>query len=112
MMRATIAVIATTMIGVAHAANEPLSFSCSGTMIEPTALTASPKSVRLVLSPPQKIEIDLGQGFSKAQAMSDNRIQLKFRTKEFTGEFFHYTYDLFFIYKSGHLARFTCQPSP
>jgi hypothetical protein len=111
MRRATIVVITTTMIGAAHAANEPLRFSCSGTMIEPTALTASPKTVRLVLNS-QKIEIDLGQGFSNAQVMSDNRIQLKFRTKDFTGEFFHYTNDLFFIYKSGHLARFTCQPSP
>jgi hypothetical protein len=43
--------------------------------------------------------------------MSDNQIQLKFSTKEFVGEFFHYTNDLFLIYKSGHLARLTCAPA-
>jgi hypothetical protein len=31
----------------------------------------------------------------------DNKVQLKFRTKDFEGEYFHYTGDLFFIYKSG-----------
>ena len=43
-----------------------------------------------------------------ARVVSDNKIQLKFRTKDFEGEYFHYTGDLFFIYKSGHLMRLTC----
>src|SRR5215813_3867459 len=34
---------------------------------------------------------------------------LKFRTKDFEGEYFHYTGDLFFIYKSGHLMKLMCQ---
>ena len=34
------------------------------------------------------------------------QIQLKFR---FEGEYFHYSGDLFFIYKSGHLMKLTCQ---
>jgi hypothetical protein len=34
---------------------------------------------------------------------------LKFRTKDFEGEYFHYSGDLFFIYKSGHLMKLTCQ---
>jgi hypothetical protein len=37
--------------------------------------------------------------------VSDNKFQLKFRTKDFEGEHFHYTGDLFFIYKSGHLMK-------
>jgi hypothetical protein len=41
--------------------------------------------------------------------LSDNKIQLKFRTKDFEGEYFHYTGDLFFIYKSGHLMKLMCQ---
>ena len=43
------------------------------------------------------------------RVVSDNQIQLKFRTKDFEGEYFHYTGDLFFIYKSGHLMRLMCQ---
>jgi hypothetical protein len=39
---------------------------------------------------------------------SNNKIQLKFETKEFVGEYFHYTGDLFLIYPSGRLARLSC----
>ena len=46
----------------------------------------------------------------RVRVVSDNRIQLKFRTKDFEGEYFHYTGDLFFIYKSGHLMRLMCKP--
>ena len=76
-------------------------------MIEPTSLAPSPKSLQLTLSP-AKVAINLGQGDSNARVLIDNKIQLKFQTKEFVGEFFHYTGDLFLIYKSGHLARLTC----
>ena len=44
-----------------------------------------------------------------ARVVSDNKIQLKFSTKEFEAEYFHYTGDLFFIYKSKHLMRLTCE---
>jgi len=52
----------------------------------------------------------MGQGNVSARVVSDNGIQLKFRTNDFTGEFFHYTNDMFLIYKSGHLARLACTP--
>jgi hypothetical protein len=39
---------------------------------------------------------------------SSNKVQLKFETKEFVGEYFHYTGDLFLIYPSGKLARLNC----
>jgi hypothetical protein len=42
---------------------------------------------------------------------SNNKIQLKFATREFVGEYFHYTGDLFLIYKSGQLARLSCSPA-
>jgi len=87
-------------------------FCVRNTRIEPASLASSPKSMQLVLGPARKIAIDLGQGDPLAPVTtSDNKIQLKFRTKEFVGEFFHYTGDLFLIYKSGHLARLTCMPS-
>jgi hypothetical protein len=75
-------------------------------MIEPSSLAASPKDVQLTLGPSRKIII----GDADARMLSDNKIQLKFQTKDFSGEFFHYTADLFLIYKSGHLARLLCKP--
>ena len=86
-------------------------FSCNGTIRESTGLAPSPKTGRLIVSPANKISLDLGQGDLKARLMSDNKIQLKFSTKEFTGEFFHYTGELFLIYKSGDFAKLTCTPS-
>jgi hypothetical protein len=66
------------------------------------------RATGLSLGPMHKISIDLGQGDSSARETSNNKLQLKFQTKEFVGEFFHYTGDLFLIYKTGHLARLTC----
>jgi hypothetical protein len=96
---------------VGHAAESARQFSCAGTMIEPDATSQSDRSLRLSLGPGQKIGLDLGQGIVSAHPVSDNRIQLRFRTNEFTGEFFHYTNEMFLIYKSGHLARLACTPS-
>jgi hypothetical protein len=90
-------------------AEDALQLTCSGTMIEPSAMSPSPETVVLTLGPAQKITLDLGKGVVNARKVSDNKIQLKFRTKDFEGEYFHYTGDLFFIYKSGHLMKLTCQ---
>ena len=75
------------VMNAAYAAEDSRRFSCNGNMIEPTSLAPSPKSVQLVVNPAHKVSIDLGQGDSTARVMSDNNIQLKFRTKEFVGEF-------------------------
>jgi hypothetical protein len=82
--------------------------TCSGTMIEPSAMSRSPETVILTLGPAQKLTLDLGQGAVNARKVSDNKIQLKFRTRDFEGEYFHYTGDLFLIYKSGHLMKLMC----
>jgi hypothetical protein len=111
MFRTAAAVVALmTVFDVAQAAQPLRQFSCNGGMIESTRLAPVPKSGQLTLGP-NKISLDLGQGDLKPTLMSDNQIQLKFRTKEFVGEFFHYTNDLFLIYKSGHLARLSCAPT-
>jgi hypothetical protein len=78
-------------------------------MIEPSAMSPSPETVVMTLGPAQKITLDLGKGVVNARRVSNNKIQLKFRTKEFEGEYFHYTGDLFFIYKTGHLMKLMCQ---
>jgi hypothetical protein len=90
-------------------AEDARQFTYSGTMIEPSAMSPSPETVVLTLGPAQKVTLDLGKGVMNARRVSDNKIQLKFRTKDFEGEYFHYTGDLFFIYKSGHLMKLMCQ---
>jgi hypothetical protein len=94
---------------IAVFAEDARQLTCSGMMIEPNAMSQSPETVMLTLGPAQKVTLDLGQGVVNARRVSDNKIQLKFRTKDFEGEYFHYTGDLFFIYKSGHLMKLTCQ---
>jgi hypothetical protein len=96
-------------ISIAVFAEDARQLTCSGMMIEPPALSQSPQTVILTLGPARKITLDLGRGVMNARFVSDNKIQLKFRTKDFEGEYFHYTGDLFFIYKSGHLIKLTCQ---
>jgi hypothetical protein len=98
------------MATIALGAEDTQRLRCEGTMIEPAAVSQSPETVKLALGPARKISLDLGKGAIKARVVSDNRIQLKFRTKDFEGEYFHYTGDLFFIYKSGHLMRLMCKP--
>ena len=103
--------VGVTDLGLTSIANaeEAQQLTCTGMMIEPTAMSQSPETVVLTLGPAQKITVDLGQGAVSARKVSDNKIQLKFRTKDFEGEYFHYSGDLFFIYKSGHLMKLTCQ---
>jgi hypothetical protein len=105
----TLALLLIAFSSIAVFAEDARQLSCSGTMIEPSAMSPSPEIVVLTLGPAQKITLDLGKGVVNARKVSDNKIQLKFRTKEFEGEYFHYTGDLFFIYKSGHLMKLTCQ---
>jgi hypothetical protein len=93
---------------VAVFAEDAGQLTCSGMMIEPPALSQSPETVILTLGPARKVTLDFGQGVVNARRVSDNKIQLKFRTKDFEGEYFHYTGDLYFIYKSGRLMKLTC----
>ena len=90
-------------------AEDARQFTCSGSLIEPSAMSPSPETVVLALGPAQNVTLDLGKGMVSARRVSDNKIQLKFRTKDFEGEYFHYTGDLFLIYKSGHLMKLMCQ---
>src|ERR1700730_2289661 len=89
-------------------AEDARQLTCNGTMIEPSAMSQSPETVILTLGPAQKLTLDLGQGAVNARKVSDNKIQMKFRTEDFEGEYFHYTGDLFLIYKSGHLMKLMC----
>ena len=68
-----------------------------------------PIDLNVTLGEGKKLSMKIGEGAVLApRTISDNKIQLKFATKEFVGEFFHYTGDLFLIYPSGQLARLNC----
>ena len=92
----------------ANAQSTSTQLGCNGLLIEPTNKATSPKALQLTISS-GKVGIDFGSGNIAAKVESNNNIQLKFKTDEFVGEYFHYTGDLFLIYKSGHLARLTCK---
>jgi hypothetical protein len=92
----------------AYAQSTSMRLGCDGQMIEPTSKAASPKALQLTISS-GTVGVNLGTGDIATTVESNNNIQLKFKTDEFVGEYFHYTGDLFLIYKSGHLARLTCK---
>jgi hypothetical protein len=109
MFRTSILALIFALTSVTVFAEDAQQLTCSGMMIEPPALSQSPETVILTLGPARKVTLDVGRGAMNARLVSNNKIQLKFRTKDFEGEYFHYTGDLFFIYKSGHLMKLTCQ---
>jgi len=89
-------------------------FSCKGQLIRDASPDVQPKPIDLnvTLGEGKKLSMKTGEGAVFApRTISDNKIQLKFATKEFVGEYFHYTGELFLIYPSGQLARLTCSPS-
>ena len=105
--------IAFLTMDVAQAADS-LKISCAGDMIEPGGVKKSPTTLTAIFSPASKatkVLVDLGKGSVSSVVLSNNPLQLKFRTKDFTGEYFHYSGDMFLIYRSGHLTRLTCTPS-
>jgi hypothetical protein len=106
MFRTSLIVLSSLATMIATAAGQPATLACSGSLLEPTGSAPSPTSATLVLGPP--VSIDTGKGARRASIVSNNKIQLRFKTKDFTGEYFHYTGDLFLIYRSGHLARLAC----
>ena len=86
-------------------------FSCKGQLIRGGSADAQPSPIDLnvTFGERKKLSMKTGEGAILSPRMiSDNKIQLKFETKEFVGEYFHYTGDLFLIYPSGHLARLNC----
>jgi hypothetical protein len=108
---AIFAMILANSIAAGNAEAKPSEFSCTGVKIEPASLAQSPMTVKLNLVSARKMTINLGNADIKNTVTNDDQITLHFRTKDFTGEFFHYTNDLFLIYRSGHLAKLTCTPA-
>jgi hypothetical protein len=115
MVRATVLavgslILLTMMVGAGRAAERQ--FSCKGQVIqEMTDPAVQPKPIDLNVTLGAKNELTITTDDGKKLApriTGNNKIQLKFATKEFVGEYFHYTGDLFLIYNSGPLARLSC----
>jgi hypothetical protein len=87
-------------------------FSCKGQVIRgETDPAAQQKTLDLnvTLGDENTLSMKTGDGKTLApRVTSNNKLQLKFETKEFVGEYFHYTGELFLIYPSGELARLNC----
>jgi hypothetical protein len=97
--------------GARTAAAAATQFACTGVKIEPVSMKQAPITVKLNLVSAHKIALNLDNSDVKNTVTSDDQITLHFRTRDFTGEFFHYTNDLFLIYHSGHLAKLSCTPA-
>ena len=86
--------------------------SCKGQVIHEATNPsdqAKPIDMNVTLGDNNKLSVKTGEGKTLApRVTSNNKIQLKFATKGFVGEYFHYTGDLFLIYPSGELARLNC----
>ena len=87
-------------------------FSCKGQVVQGETDPAAPQKtldLNVTLSDKNKLSMKTGDGkVLTPRITSNNKIQLKFATKDFVGEYFHYTGDLFLIYSSGELARLSC----
>jgi hypothetical protein len=87
-------------------------FSCRGQVVQGVTDPAAQQKtldLNVTLGDKSKLSMKTGDGKMLAPRItSNNRVQLKFATKEFVGEYFHYTGDLFLIYPSGELARLSC----
>lgn len=103
-------ILLTTMVVPGQAADQQ--FTCKGQVVqEKINPAAQPKPIDLSVTLGDKNKLSLRTSDGKTLAprvTSNNKIQLKFVTKEFVGEYFHYTGDLFLIYNAGPLARLNC----
>jgi hypothetical protein len=101
-----------TMVGPSYAAEQQ--FLCKGQLVQQMPDPAiQPKRIDLnvTLGGKDKLSLIVGNDKLATRVTSNNKIQLKFVTKEFVGEYFHYTGDMFLIYNSGPLARLSCAAS-
>jgi hypothetical protein len=100
-----------TMMAVPGVAAEQ-QFSCKGQVVQDMtdpAVQAKPIDLNVTLGDKNKLSMTIVDGKKLAPRVThNNKIQLKFATKDFVGEYFHYTGDLFLIYNAGQLARLTC----
>ncbi|HEX3502663.1 MAG TPA: hypothetical protein VHU22_04645 [Xanthobacteraceae bacterium] len=106
-----LAIVSAKALAAGNAQAKTTQFSCTGVKIEPAGLAQAPMTAKFNLVSEDKIALNLGERDIKGTVTSDNQIALRFQTRDFAGEFFHYTNDLFLLYRSGHLAKLACTPA-
>jgi hypothetical protein len=109
-------ILLTITVGPGRAADQQ--FSCKGDIVQgetnPNPLDQpKPIDLNVTLGDDNKLSLKTGDGkLLTPRITSDNKLQLRFETDEFVGEYFHYTGQLFLMYRnSGLLARLTCSRS-
>jgi len=94
---------------------EDLSLTCTGNSYTKDGPFPTPETYSLEVTSKKPVRVTIKQPRSdradKARIVANNSIQLKFATTKFTGEYFHFTGDLFLIAKEGRLTRLACKPS-
>ncbi len=90
-------------------------FSCQGQVVQGRTspnFQLKPIDLGVTFGDKNKLSLTMADGKTLTPRISsNNKIQLKFVTKDFVGEYFYYTGDLFLIYHSGLLARLNCTRS-
>lgn len=105
-------VILITMVGPSYAAGQQ--FLCKGQVVQQMpdpAIQQKAIDLNVTLGGRYRMSLTIGDDKLTPRITSNNKMQLKFVTKDFVGEYFHYTGDMFLIYNSGPLARLSCSPS-
>ncbi|HET6376821.1 MAG TPA: hypothetical protein VFG05_00705 [Methylocella sp.] len=107
---ACLALIGLSSIRLAEAG--PLDLVCSGNSYARNVPFPTPVTYTLRLGGTKSVLIGVSneQQPVKAPVISNNDIQLKFKTAAYIGEYFHLTGDLFLIHPDGRLTRLTCRP--
>jgi hypothetical protein len=96
------------LLTIGSVSAQSTTLSCEGFLHESAGAKGAPMSATLTLGSPPSINV--GNVALRTSPVSNNNIQLKFATEDFTGEYFYHTHDLFLIYKTGRLARLSCSP--
>jgi len=97
----------------AWAGETELNLACSGNSYTADGPFPTPETFSLKIEGKKPVLIG-GLGSEKpvkARTLANNAIQVKFATREFTGEYFNFTGDLFLIHKDGRLTKLLCKPS-
>jgi hypothetical protein len=94
------------------AAAAALNLVCTGNSYKANGPFPMPETYSLVIGGAKSVLIG-GPDNAPARApiVANNALQLRFRTRKFNGEYFHFTGDLFLIQSDGRLTRLVCQPS-
>jgi hypothetical protein len=94
------------LTSIAVFAEDARQLTCSGMMIEPSAMSQSPETVILTLGPARKVSLDLGRGVMNGRLVSDNKV----RSEQQTSRESIFTIPATFSSStSGHLMKLTCQ---